>query len=81
MLNWYEMHKEYIRCMALKEAVIATISRRVFITLPIVIYLNYKYGDNFYMPMATEALIFGFIGSIVHDYIIKLMFIKNQKVL
>jgi len=65
--------------MALREAVVATISRRVFITLPIVIYLNYKYGDNFYMPMATEALIFGFFGSIIHDYTIKMMFIKSQK--
>lgn len=72
---------KYVRFIILKEAIYATISRRIFITLPMVIYLNYKYGDNFYMPMATEALIFGFIGSIVHDYIIKLMFIKNQKVL
>lgn len=71
---------QYIKCIVLKEAIYATISRRVFITLPMVIYLNYKYGDNFYMPMATEALIFGFIGSIVHDYIIKLMFIKQTRV-
>lgn len=69
---------EHIRCIALKEAIYATISRRVFITLPIVVYLNYKYGDNFYMPMATEALIFGFICSIIHDYILKIIFIKQQ---
>lgn len=69
---------QYVRCIVLKEAIYATISRRIFITLPMVIYLNYKYGDNFYMPMATEALIFGFIGSIIHDYIIKLIFIKQK---
>lgn len=68
---------QYVRCAVLREAIYATISRRVFITLPMVVYLNYKYGDNFYMPMATEALIFGFIGSIFHDYILKLMFIKK----
>lgn len=64
--------------MLLKEAVVSTISRRIFITFPMVIYLSYKYGDNFYMPMATEAIIFGFFGSIIHDYIIKLMFYKQQ---
>jgi hypothetical protein len=68
----------HIKYLILKEAIVATISRRVFITLPIVIYLSYKYGDDFYMPMATEAIIFGFFGSIIHDYIIKLMFYKQQ---
>lgn len=66
-----------MRILALKEAVFTTVSRRFFITLPIIFYLKYEYGDDFNVPFVTEAIIFGFFGSVVHDYIVRFIFLKK----